>query len=131
MPHDPLDNLIGDNTCTLILWFFAHESCRLITPLSGLWLNMTQPADRIVKHLALDRQRPRAADEIIAPIEPRPTARMRRRRRSSGAASWHAGSERAYRRRQPLGGSGACTTRAIRRRETFIEQSRCLGQMNH
>jgi DDE superfamily endonuclease len=126
-----LDNLIGHCNQHLILWLFAHGIMPLFTPLSGSWLNMTESVQRILKRRALDGQHPQTADEIIARLE-------------AAARGWNAAPtpfvwggkrqarrERADRRRHPLGGSGACTTRPIRRRPTLIEQWRSSGQVTH
>jgi hypothetical protein len=82
-----LDNLIGHTSCELILWFFAHGVMPLFTPLSGSWLNMTESVQRVLKHRALDGQHPPPRTRSSRDSRPRPTAGMRPRRRSSGAAS--------------------------------------------
>jgi hypothetical protein len=43
----------------------------------------------------------------------------------------HARRQRAYRRLHPLGGSGACTRKPIRRRLQVIEQWRLSYQVSH
>jgi hypothetical protein len=126
-----LGKLIGHTTRELILWFFGHGVLPLFTPLSGSWLNMTESMQRILQHRALAGQHPQTAADIIVRLE-------------AAACGWttaptpfvwggprQARRERAYRRRHPLGGSGACTTRPIRRRPTLIEQWRSSGQVTH
>ena len=124
-----LDNLIGHTNRELILWFFAHGIMPLFTPLSGSWLNMTESMQRILKHRALDGQHPQTAAELITRLE-------------AAAHGWNAAPtpfvwggkrqarrERAYRRRHPLGGSGACATHPVRRRPTLVEQWRSSDQV--
>jgi hypothetical protein len=126
-----LDNLIGHTTRELILWLFAHGIMPLFTPLSGSWLNMTESMQRILKHRALAGQHPQTAAEIIIRLE----AAARGWNTAPTPFVWgghrQARRERAYRRRHPLGGSGACATRPIRRRPTLLEQWRSSGQLTH
>src|SRR5216684_7296341 len=115
-----MDNLAGDKTRAFVEWLFAHGVMPLYTPLSGSWLNMTESVQRILIHRALDGTAPPSPEDIMRYVE-------------ETARGWnidptpfvwggprHARRERAYRRRHPLGGSGACTTRPIRRRPVAL-----------
>ena len=94
----------------------------LYTPLGGSWLNMTESIQRILKRRALEGHYPRTPDEIIAWWE-------------AAARGWNVdptpfvwGGKRAVRRqrtrdrRHAVGGSGACTTRPLRRRQSALEK---------
>jgi DDE superfamily endonuclease len=107
-----LDNLAGHRTPDFVLWLFAHGVMPVYTPLGGSWLNMAESIQRILKRRALDGQEPTHPDQIIGwfaavadhwNVDPTPF-------------EW--GGHRAARRRRAhrVGGSGATTRRAIRRR---------------
>jgi transposase len=138
LPDDPpplrmlliWDNLAGHYTGALVRWLFQHGIMPLYTPLSGSWLNMAESIQRILKRRAVDGQHPQAPEEIMAWLE-------------ATARGWNAqptpfvwGGKRATRRarsrarRHALGGSGACTRRAVRRKTT-IEKWRCAKQVTH
>ena len=115
-----MDNLAGHKTPAFVMWLFAHGVMPLYTPLSGSWLNMTESVQRIIVHRALDGQAPTSPEDIMQWLE-------------DTAGSWnadptpfvwggrrHARRQRAYLRRHPLGGSGACTTRPIRHRPVAL-----------
>lgn len=111
------DNLTGHHTPELVLWLFTHGVMVLYTPLSGSWLNMAESIQRILKRRALEGHHPQTPEQIIAWLEatvqgwnaaPTPFVWSDKR-----AARRH----RAWRRRHPLGGSGACTSRPLRRRQ--------------
>ena len=104
-----MDNLAGHKTRAFVEWLFAHGVMPLYTPLSGSWLNMTESVQRIIIHRALDGTAPTSPEDIMTWLE-------------ETAGGWnadptpfvwggprHARRQRAYRRRHPLGGSGACT----------------------
>jgi hypothetical protein len=110
-----LDNLAGHKTPGFVQWLFAHGIMPLYTPLGGSWLNMAESFQRILKRRALDGQEPGSPEEIIAWLE----AVAEHWNGSPTPFEW--GGKRAERRRRqrdrkhPLGGSGACTQRPIRR----------------
>lgn len=112
------DNLAGHHTPELMLWLFAHGIMPLYTPLGGSWLNMTESMQRILVRRALDGQHPTAPEQIIDWLE----ATARGWNRDPTAFEW--GGKRAARRvrsrerRHALGGSGAWTSRPVRRRRT-------------
>jgi hypothetical protein len=105
-----MDNLAGHLTASFMMWLFEHGIMPLYTPLSGSWLNMTESIQRILARRALAGQTPASASELIEWLE-------------ATARAWNADPtpfewggkrqlrrQRAYRRRHPLGGSGACTS---------------------
>jgi hypothetical protein len=110
-----LDNLAGHLTPSLVLWFFAHGVMPRSTPLGGSWLNMAESIQRILKRRALDGQHPRTPEDVIAWLE----AAARGWNRAPTPFVWggkrQARRERARRRRHPVGGSGACAHRPLRR----------------
>jgi DDE superfamily endonuclease len=127
-----LDNLTGHKTPTLVLWLVAHGVMPLYTPLGGSWLNMAESIQRILVRRALTGETPTSPDDIIAWLEatargwntdPTPFAwggkRQLRRERSR------------QRRRQALGGSGACARRPPHRRPTALDQWRHSCQVTH
>jgi transposase len=126
-----MDNLAGHKTRAFVEWLIAHGVLPLYTPLSGSWLNMTESVQRILIHRALDGTAPTSPEDIITWLE-------------ETAGGWnadptpfvwggprHARRQRAYQRRHPLGGSGACTTRPIRRRPVALTYSRHPCQVTH
>ena len=126
-----MDNLAGHLTPHLVVWLFEHGIMPLYTPLGGSWLNMTESIQRIVAERALAGQTPASSAQIIEWLE-------------ATARAWNADPtpfewggkrqlrrERAARRRHPLGGSGACTRKPIRRRLQFMDQWRASGQVTH
>ena len=113
-----LDNLSGHRTPSFVLWLFANGIMPLYTPLGGSWLNMTESIQRILVLRALAGQHPSSPEQIMQWLE-------------ATARGWNAaptpfvwgGQRRARRqrtddRRHPLGGSGACTARPLRRVST-------------
>ncbi len=125
------DNLAGHKTPEFVLWLFSHGIMPLYTPLSGSWLNMTESVQRILKRRALEGHHPTDPQEIIAWLE-------------ATARGWNAhptpfvwGGKRATRRvrsharRHSVGGSGACTRRPVRRRNTAVEEWRRARQVTH
>lgn len=116
------DNLAGHKTPEMVLWMFDHGIMPLYTPLSGSWLNMAESIQRIIKRRAVECQHIETADEIISRLE----ATVRGWNREPTPFEW--GGKRAARRkrsrerRHALGGSGACTWRAIRRAPTLVQQ---------
>ena len=126
------DNLKGHKTPAMVNWLIAHGIMPLYTPLGGSWLNMAESIQRILKRRALSGQHPETTDEIIEWIE----AVGRAWNRAPTPFVW--GGKRAARRarsrqrRHALGGSGACTRRAVRRlRRTKLDQYRSSCQMTH
>src|ERR1700742_3462956 len=103
----------------------------LYRPLSGSWLKMAESAQRIIKRRALECQHVETADEIMSRLEA--TARGWNRE----PTPFECGGKRAARRRRSrerrhaLGGSGACTRRAIRRAPTLTQQWQLACQLTH
>lgn len=126
-----MDNLAGHKTPEMVLWMFDHGIMPLYTPLSGSWLNMAESIQRIIKRRALECQQIETADEIISGLE----ATVRGWNREPTPFEW--GGKRAARRarsrarRHALGGSGACTRRAIRGVATLTQQWQRACQMTH
>lgn len=126
-----LDNLAGHKTPRFVLWLVAHGIMPLYTPLSGSWLNMAESIQRVLVHRALDGQHPTAPEHIITWLE-------------ATARGWNAhptpfiwGGQRAVRRARSrqrhhaLAGSGACTTRPLRRRPTALQKWHTACQTTH
>lgn len=126
-----MDNLAGHLTASFVVWLFDHGIMPLYTPLSGSWLNMTESIQRILVGRALDGQTPANSAEIIDWLE-------------ATARAWNADPtpfewggrrslrrQRAAQRRHPLGGSGACIRKPLRRRLPFMQQWRNSGQVTH
>lgn len=109
------DNLVGHTSADLLCWLLAHGVMPLYTPLGGSWLNMAESIQRILKHRALDGQHPKTPQEIIDALE----ATARAWNRAPTPFVWGgkraARRQRARERRHALGGSGALTSRPIRR----------------
>ena len=126
-----MDNLAGHKTPEMVIWMFEHRIMPLDTPLSGSWLNMAESIQRIIKRRALECQYLETRDGIISRLEatvggwnrePTPFEWGGRRARRR---------ERSRARRDALGGSGACTRRAIRRGPTLTQQWQRACQMTH
>jgi hypothetical protein len=126
-----MDNLAGHLTARFVVWLFEHGIMPLYTPLSGSWLNMTESIQRIIAGRALAGHTPANSAELIGWLE-------------ATARAWNADPtpfewggkrqlrrQRAYQRRHPLGGSGACTRKPLRRRLQFMEQWQRSGQVTH
>jgi hypothetical protein len=126
-----MDNLAGHKTPEMVLWMFDHGIMPLYTPLSGSWLNMAESIQRIIKRRALEGQHLERTDGIISQLE----ATVRGWNRDPTPFEW--GGKRAARRarnrarRHALGGSGACTRRAIRCVPTLTQQWQRACQMTH
>jgi len=63
------DNLAGHKSPALVRWLLAHGVLPLYTPLSGSWLNMAEPVQRILAGRALAGQHPRTPEDIIQWLE--------------------------------------------------------------
>jgi hypothetical protein len=126
-----MDNLTGHKTPSFVQWLIEHGICPLYTPLGGSWLTMSESIQRILQRRALAGQSPETPAEIIEWFE----ATARGWNRNPTPFVW--GGKRAARRarsrarRHALGGSGAYTTRPIRRRQTKVEKWRSTNQMTH
>jgi hypothetical protein len=127
------DNLTGHKTPDLVLWLCTHGVMPLYTPVGGSWLNMAESIERVLKRRALDGQHPHSPDEIGSWFEqtarnwndqPTPfvwNGKRRQRRRRSGGEQIHR-----------LGGSGACTHRALRQnRATGASECQTSRQVTH
>jgi hypothetical protein len=103
-----MDNLAGHLTTTVVVWLFEHGIMLLYTPLSGSWLNMTESIQRIIAARALAGQTPVTTAELIEWLE----ATARAWNADPTPVEWggkrQLRRQRAYQRRHPLGGSGAC-----------------------
>jgi DDE superfamily endonuclease len=126
-----MDNLAGHTTASFVVWLFEHGVMPLYTPLSGSWLNMTESIQRILANRALAGQTPANPTELICWLEATARAWNTDPTPFEWAGKRKARRDRAYRRRHPLGGSGACTRKAIRRRPPFMDQWRHSGQVTH
>ena len=126
-----MDNLAGHLTARFVVWLFEHGVMPLYTPLSGSWLNMTESIQRILAGRALAGQTPANSDELIEWLE----ATARAWNADPTPFEWRGKRQlrrqRAYQRRHPLGGSGACTRKPLRRRLQFMDQWRTSGQVTH
>jgi hypothetical protein len=126
-----LDNLSGHKTPSFVLWLVAHGIMPLYTPLSGSWLNRAESIQRVLVYRALAGQQPTSPEQVMQWLE-------------DTAAGWNAaptpfiwGGQRALRRARSrqrhhaLAGSGACTRRPLRRRQTTLDQWRRSCQVTH
>ncbi len=125
------DNLKGHYTPDMVLWLFAHGIMPLYTPLAGSWLNMAESIQRILVRRALEGQSPQTPQQIIDDLE----ATAHGWNRDPTPFVW--GGKRAARRarsrqrRHALGGSGACTSRSIRHRNTLFHKWHLSCQTTH
>ena len=126
-----MDNLAGHLTARFVVWLFEHGIMPLYTPLSGSWLNMTESIQRIIAGRALAGQTPASSAELIEWLETTARAWNTDPTPFEWGGRRQARRERAYRRRHPLGGSGACTRKPIRRRLQFMEQWQRSSQVTH
>ena len=115
-----MDNLAGHKTRAFIEWLFTHGVMPLYTPLSGSWLNMTESVQRILIHRALDSTAPASPEDIMDWLEQTARGWNAEPTPFVWAGRRHLRRQRAYMRRHPLGGSGACSTRPIRRRPVAL-----------
>ena len=127
-----LDNLTGHKPPAFVGWLVTHGILPLYTPLGGSWLNMTESVQRILIRRGLAGTHPESVATIIEQLE-------------ATAAGWNAmptpfewggrraaRRQRAWERRHPLGGSGACTRRPVRRvRLTTLDEWRRTNQVTH
>jgi len=126
-----MDNLAGHLTARFVVWLFEHGIIPLYTPLGGSWLNMTESIQRILAKRALAGQTPANPAEVIEWLETTARAWNADPTPFEWGGKRRARRDRAYRRRHPLGGSGAFTRKPIRRRLQFMEQWRNSGQVTH
>ena len=126
-----MDNLKGHHTPEFVCWLFSRGILPLYTPLEGSWLNMAESIQRILKRRALEGHYPTSAEQIIAWFE----ASARGWNADPTPFEWggkrKARRQRARARRHWLGGSGACTRRPIRHRQSAYQQWRCSCQVTH
>ena len=126
-----MDNLAGHKTLSLVRWLLEQGICPLYTPLGGSWLNMSESMQRILQRRALAGQSPKTPAEIIEWLE----ATARGWNRDPTPFDWGGKRarrrERSRKRRHALGGSGACTKRPIRRRQTKVQKWRVTNQVTH
>jgi DDE superfamily endonuclease len=59
------DNLAGHLSRSIVRWLFRHGVMPLYTPLSGSWLNLAEPVQRILVRRALDGQQPQSQADLI------------------------------------------------------------------
>jgi len=126
-----MDNLAGHLTARFVVWLFDHGIMPLYTPLSGSWLNMTESIQRIIAGRALAGQTPASSAELIEWLETTARAWNTDPTPFEWGGRRQARRERAYRRRHPLGGSGACTRQPIQRRLQFMERWQRSSQVTH
>ena len=126
-----MDNLAGHKTRAFVEWLCAHGVLPLYTPLSGSWLNMTESVQRILIHRALKGHTPGSPQEIMTWLEQTARGWNADPTPFVWGGPRHARRERAYQRRHHLGGSGACTTRPIRRRPVALTYGRTPCQVPH
>ena len=126
-----MDNLAGHKTRAFVAWLLAHGVLPLYTPLSGSWLNMTESVQRILIHRALDGTAPTSPEDIISWLEETAHGWNADPTPFVWGGPRHARRQRAYQRRHPLGGSGACTTRPVRRRPVALTYHRHPCQVAH
>ncbi len=126
-----MDNLAGHKTPEMVLWMFDHGIMPLYTPLSGSWLNMAESIQRIIKRRALECQHIETAEEIIRRLEATVCGWNREPTPFEWGGRRAARRKRSRERRHALGGSGACTRRAIRRAPTLTQQWRQACQTTH
>jgi len=127
-----MDNLAGHLTARFVVWLFEHGIMPLYTPLSGSWLNMmTESVQRILIHRALDGTAPTSPEDIMHWIDETALGWNADPTPFIWAGRRHLRRQRAYLRRHPLGGSGACSTRPIRRRPIALSKRRLPCQVTH
>jgi hypothetical protein len=77
-PREPLpplrliliwDNLAGHLSWSIVRWLYRQGVLPLYTPLSGSWLNLAEPLQRIIVRRALAGQHPQSAAELIGWLE--------------------------------------------------------------
>jgi hypothetical protein len=110
------DNLNMHTNPGLIGWLCAHGVMPLFTPLSGSWLNMAESIQRILKRRALNGQHPQTPEEIITWLEATAAGWNRDPTPFVWGGRRQARRVRARHRLHTLGGSGAHTSRPLRRR---------------
>jgi len=100
---------------------------------ANLWVksHMTESIQRILATRALAGQTPAHPSELIRWLEATAHAWNADPTPFAWAGKRKARRERAYRRRHPLGGCGACPRKPIRRRLPFMDQWRNSGQVTH
>jgi hypothetical protein len=110
-----LDNLTGHKSPELVCWLFQHGIMPLYTPLSGSWLNLAEPVQRILARRALDGQHPETSAHLMAWL----AAEVRGWNAHPTAFIWGgkraARRQRASERRHALGGAAGYTRRPIAR----------------
>ena len=117
------DNLRGHYSADMVDWCQQHGIGLLYTPLSGSWLNMAESMQRIIQRRALDGQNPEADAELVKGwLRAVVTGWNRQPTPFVWGGKRHARRDRAYARRHRLGGSGATTSSAVRRRYRPVRQ---------
>jgi hypothetical protein len=126
-----IDNLAGHKTPAFVQWLFGQGIIPLYTPLGGSWLNMAESIQRILQRRALDGQHPKTPREIMDQLE----ATARGWNRNPTSFVWGgkraARRQRSRQRRHALGGSGACTKRPVRRKQTKVAKWLFANQVTH
>jgi hypothetical protein len=109
------DNLRGHLTPSIVHWCAERGIVPLYTPIGGSWLNMAESIQRILVQRALAGQQPQSTTDLKDWL----AASVRGWNAHPTPFEW--GGKRAARRarararRHALGGSGACTRRALHR----------------
>jgi hypothetical protein len=112
------DNLAGHRSPDLVRWCAERGICLLYTPLGGSWLNMAESVRRIVVRRALAGQHPSSAQEVMAWLEETVAGWNQAPTPFAWGGKRAARRQHARARRHALGGSGACTPRALARRRS-------------
>ncbi len=113
-----MDNLTGHKSPDLLCWMMDQGILPLYTPLGGSWLNMAESIQRILKRRALDGEHPRHPSEIIQWLEETAEGWNKNPTPFEWGGKRKARRQRAYERRHPVAGSGACTKRPILHQES-------------
>jgi hypothetical protein len=125
------DNLVGHYTPEIVIWLFQHGVMPLYTPLGGSWLNMAESIQRIIIRRALDGQNPETPEQIIDWLE----AVARGWNNDPTPFEWGgaraARRERSRKRRQALGGSGACIRHQIWPKNNLFQKWHSACQVTH
>jgi DDE superfamily endonuclease len=126
-----MDNLKGHKTPEMVLWMFSRGIMPLYTPLGGSWLNMAESIQRIIKRRALECQHPQTPEQIIHLLEATACGWNREPTPFEWGGARAARRARSRQRQHTLGGSGACSSRPVRRRVPLTKQWLCNCQMTH
>jgi hypothetical protein len=125
------DNLRGHYTPEMVLWLFAHGIMPLYTPLGGSWLNMAESLQRILVKRGLAGQYPETPEDIISLLEGVATGWNQDPTPFEWGGKRAARRQRSRQQRHAVGGSGACTRRAVRHRPSLFQKWQSSCQTTH